>query len=279
MKKYMLPLWALLGGAAAFILRMLQNQTGFEAVTGLPVTGCIPAIILPLLLLVLAVLFLFFARRLPETSQPAFPQDFLCSDHRLFFLVIAGIFLIGAAGLADLYEGLTQNNLLIQMQTAADPYAVISAESSVFSPRIQCFLGVLSLLTAAALFSNAAACREARHTAQAGFHYALLLPHVALVSRLVLTYRLDSVNPVLQAYYLELLALIFLTLGFYRFSSFAFGCGRTRRFAFYSSCAIVLCIASLADGGPHVSSILLYAGGALTLLGFLLLHFSPAPEK
>jgi stage V sporulation protein B len=34
--------------------------------------------------------------------------------------------------------------------------------------------------------------------------------------------------------------------------------------------AVVLCLASLADGGPHLSSLLLYAGGAVFLLGFLL---------
>ena len=66
------------------------------------------------------------------------------------------------------------------------------------------------------------------------------------------------------------LALIFLTLAFYRFSSFAYECGDTGRFAAYSGIAVVLSLASLADGGPHLSSLLLYAGGAVFLLGFLL---------
>ena len=40
MKKYAVyPLLALAGGAAAFVLRLAQNRTGFEAATGLPVAG------------------------------------------------------------------------------------------------------------------------------------------------------------------------------------------------------------------------------------------------
>ena len=99
-----------------------------------------------------------------------------------------------------------------------------------------------------------------------------MAPPVALVVRLVLTYRLDSINPALEAYYVELLGLVFLTLGFYRLSSFAFGAGRTRRFALYTGAAVVLSLAALTDGAAGISSTLLYLGGALTLLGFLLLR-------
>ena len=69
----------------------------------------------------------------------------------------------------------------------------------------------------------------------------LLVPVVCPVIRLVLVYRVDSIDPVLSDYYLELLALVFLTLGFYRLSSFAFGAGRTDRFALYAGLAVVLC--------------------------------------
>ena len=99
-----------------------------------------------------------------------------------------------------------------------------------------------------------------------------LIPVGALVIRLVLTYRIDSVNPSLSMYYVELLALVSLTLGFYRLSSFAFQAGQTRRFSLYAGASAVLCIASLADGSAYLSSMLLLAGGGLTLMGFLLLR-------
>ena len=77
-----------------------------------------------------------------------------------------------------------------------------------------------------------------------------------------------------------LLALVFLTLAFYRFSAFAFDAGKRGRFTFYSGMAVVLCLASLADGGPLLSGLLLAAGGAVFLLGFLLMMpAAPLPKN
>ena len=50
-KQYALPLAAVLGGAAAFVLRLLQNQTGFEPETGLPIPGNLAGMSLVVLLL------------------------------------------------------------------------------------------------------------------------------------------------------------------------------------------------------------------------------------
>lgn len=63
----------------------------------------------------------------------------------------------------------------------------------------------------------------------------LLAPVGILVVRLVAAYRQDSVNPTLAAYYIELLALVFLTLAFYRLSSFAFRPGRPAALCFTPS--------------------------------------------
>ena len=277
-----LPLLAVLGGAAAFFLRLWQNRTGFEADTGLPIPGTPASMVLPVFLLALAVLLLFLVRRLPRETEgePTMPRDFSTGNPRLLVLPVAGVLMMAAAGLADLYEGLGLGNLLAQFLTAADPYAVVSLDP-VFSPGTQKLLGILSLLSAGALLPVISACRSGSQT-DSEFRSAplLLVPPVALVVRLVLVYRLDSVNPALEAYYVGLLALVFLTLGFYRLSSFAFRAGRTRVFAFYTSFAVVLCLTALADGGPCLSSLLLYVGGAAVLLGFLLLRLaSPAPQS
>lgn len=276
-----LPLLAVLGGAAAFFLRLWQNRTGFEPDTGLPIPGAPASLVLPVFLLALAVLLLFLVRRLPRETEgePLLPRDFSTGNPRLLMLPVAGALLMAAAGLADLYEGLGLGNLLAQFMAAADPYAVVSMDTA-FSPTTQKLLGALSLLSAAALLSVISACRGGSRT-DAEFRGAplLLVPPVALVVRLVLVYRLDSVNPALESYYVELLAMVFLTLGFYRLSSFAFRAGRTRVFAFYSVFAVILCLTALADGGPCLSSLLLYVGGAAVLLGFLLLRLaSPAPK-
>jgi len=282
MKKYnALPLVSVVGGAAAFVLRLLQNRTGFEAETGLAIPGNLFGIALVILLVVLAAGMLVLARVWPGKGDgaPAFPADFITEDAKQLTLPVAGAFLIALAGLADVFEGLTSGNLLAQMRAAADPYGLAAAEASLFSSRVQLILGVLLLLTGAALLLSVIACRRKEGARSETCHPALLLvAPVVLVVRLVLTYRADSVNPSLAAYYVSLLALVFLTLAFYRFSSFAYECGDPRRFALYAGIAVVLSLASLADGGPHISSLLLCAGGAVFLLGFLL-RMSGAGEK
>lgn len=284
-KQWILPITAVLGGAAAFVLRLVQKRTGFEAGTGLPIPGAPAGIALAVLLAALAVLLLLLVRRLPAETEvgPAFPADFAADDTRLLALPVSGVFLTALSGLADLYEGVTRGNLLAQLSAAADPAyeasAVLQANPSAFSPQLQLLMGALSIFSAAGLFLSLLACRPKETGAPKPFNgNLLLLPPVSLVVRLVLTYRMDSVDPALEAYYVELLALVFLTLGFYRLSSFAFRSGRTRRFALYAGAAVVLSLAALADGAPYLSSILLYAGGALTLLGFLLLRLAFQPK-
>lgn len=279
MKKYnALPLVSVVGGAVAFVLRLLQNRTGFEAETGLAVPGNLFGIALVILLVVLAAGMLVLARVWPGKGEcaPVFPADFSVEDPRQLTLPVAGAFLIALAGLADVFEGLTSGNLLAQMRAAADPYGLSAAEMPLFSSRVQLILGLLLLLAGAALLLSVIACR--RKEAGTYSPALLLVMPVVLVVRLVLTYRADSVNPSLAAYYVSLLALVFLTLAFYRFSSFAYECGDPRRFSLYAGIAVVLSLASLADGGPHISSLLLCAGGAVFLLGFLL-RMSGAGEK
>ena len=282
-KQWILPATAVLGGAAAFVLRLVQKRTGFEPGTGLPIPGAPAGTALAVLLAALAVLLLLLVRQLPAETEagPAFPADFAVHDPRLLTLPVIGVFLTALSGLADLYEGVTHGNLLAQMSAAADPGygAVPVLQASAFSPRLQLLMGLLTLLSAAGLFGALLSCRAKGAAApKAADGNLLLVPPVSLVVRLVLTYRMDSVDPALAAYYVELLALVFLALGFYRLSSFAFRSGRTRRFALYACAAVVLSFAALADGAPYLSSILLYAGGGLTLLGFLLLRLA-GPQK
>lgn len=279
-KQWIFPLTAVLGAAAAFVLRLIHKRTGFEAGTGLSIPGAPAGIALAVLLAALAVLLLLLAQQLPQETEagPAFPADFSTGDARLLALPVAGVFFMALSGLADLYEGVSRGNLLAQLSAAADPaygaaVPVPQAGSAAFSPPLQLLMGLLSLASAGGLFSALLSCRAQKGAAgKAANGNLLLIPPTALVVRLVLTYRMDSVDPSLAAYYVELLALVFLTLGFYRLSSFAFRSGRTRRFALYAGAAVILSAAALADGSPYLSSILLYAGGALTLLGFLLLR-------
>ena len=280
-RRYALPLTAALGGAAACVLRLLQNRTGFEADTGLPVPGNPAGLTLTALLAGLGILLCLLTRTLPQEEEPgpAFPEDFAVESPGLLTLPVCGIFLIALSGMADLGDvlGLLPEGLCLSQHGL---YSVLRAGGFGFSPVGQILMGGLSLLAAAGLFPAVASCRRKADQPLRNLPaWLLLLPVAALVVRLVLTYRVDSVNPSLEIYYIGLLALVFLTLGFYRLSSFAFQVGQTRRFAFYTGAGVVLSMGALADGGVYLSTLLLYVGGGLTLLGFLLLRIASGIES
>ena len=280
-KPLLLPFIALVGGAAAAVLRLLQNTTGFEEGTGLPIPGNLPATALVILLVLLAAVLILLVRRLPEKAAPAFPADFTARDPRLLFVPMAGLFLMGISGVLDLVAGLGLTETLIQSAvSAADPSGMTSvvaiSSSDGYSSQAHLILGVLDLLAAAGLFFAVRACGTKHRHSRLRFNGTwLLAPVLAMAVRLVLAYRVDSVNPALEADYVELLALVFLNLAFYRFSSFSFDAGRTRRFALYACCAVVLCLAAFCDSSS-LSARLLEIGAGLCVLGFLLLHLTAA---
>ena len=272
MKKYMLyPAAALAGGAVAAAVRLAQNRTGFEASTGLPVPGNLWARMLVAVLVLLGAVFFLLVRRIParlDDPSAALSDFFSSTSVCLVSITMAGVALLGAAGVWETVSGLG-----------------LLSDGTAVPDRLHMVLGVMSLLSAAGLFPAVAGCRRsgaheaaapaARQPIQSAF---LLIPVVFCVIRLVVTYREDSIDPSLSAYYVELLALVFLTLSFYRLSSFAFFAGQSRRFLLYSMEAIVLCAAVLADPLPGYTR-LYFAGGALVLLGFVLLRLDRLSQK
>ena len=188
---------------------------------------------------------------------------------------------MGISGVLDLVAGLGLTETLIQSAvSAADPSGMTSvvaiSSPDGYSSQAHLILGVLDLLAAAGLFFAVRACGTKHRHSRLRFNGTwLLAPVLAMAVRLVLAYRVDSVNPALEAYYVELLALVFLNLAFYRFSSFSFDAGRTRRFALYACCAVVLCLAAFCDSSS-LSARLLEIGAGLCVLGFLLLHLTAA---
>lgn len=276
-KQLLLPLVSVAGGAAALVLRLLQNRTGFQPATGLPIPGNAPGLALAALLAVLVVALCVLARLLPAEDEdgPVFPDDFRTQNAALVTLPVLGIFLMAASGVLDIAAGAAGLSALESASGPDGPVVVWSAFGAAsgltFTPRARILAGALVLVGAVSLFPAAACCRRRPGTRPRTIPPTLLLvAPVCMVARLVLAYRVDSVNPALQAYYVEILALTFLTLALYRLSGFACRAARTRRFAVYAGAAAALCIAALGDG-ESLSALLLYAGGAAVALGFLLL--------
>jgi hypothetical protein len=263
MKKYAaIPALAAVCGAILLAVRLGQNATGFEAETGLAVPGSLFARLLAAALAATAAILAAAVRNLPaerEDTPGSFGEYFSSAGNGARTLLAMGIYAWIGAG----------------------AYTVCLAVL-IGGGRLGLLSGLLTAVGGAALFPLLSAChRRGRREggepvpARPMPSAALLVTVVCLVVRLVLVYRSSSINPSLQAYYPELLALSLLILGVYRASSFAYHCGRTRRFAFYAAAAAALCLACLADGGG-AGELLFWAGGALVMLGLLALRLDAA---
>ena len=77
-KQMTFPLVAILGGIMAFIFRTIQNDTGFDVLTGLPIRGHWTARALTICLLLFAIVLAILAYRLPRKADAgvSFPVDF-----------------------------------------------------------------------------------------------------------------------------------------------------------------------------------------------------------
>ena len=266
------PALAFGGGALAFLLRFMQNRTGFDP-SGLPVAGNLWAILLPVVLvLVLAAALILTGRGRSSKVEAACFEDAFSSFRTEFLaLLAAGIFLLAISGALQ-----AATNLGLLPDTAVLTASGLRGRS-LSTGSAGLVEGVLTLLCAVCLFPTIRSCRcsgsrETNHAAPAGVNSLyLLLPVVAMVVRLVLRYRQDSVNPTLAAYYIPLLALVLVTMSLYLLAGFAFQSGSSRTFLPVSVMAIVLCAAALADAQPLYSS-LFWLGSALSFSGYLCLH-------
>lgn len=277
---WLLPAFSVGGGCAAFALRLIQLRTGFEVSSGLPIPGNPAAFALLALLFALALSSAVLSRFLPKNAAPVFP--FRTHARFPLALIVAGSFLLALSAGADLLEGASGINLFAMLQKRAAyhaslPLSLTGESVTGFRGTIQILSGLFMLIAAGGVLLCAAACRNGAGKSRGA---ALMLCPVAMVVRLVAIYRMDSINPVLEDYVAELLALSLLTLGFYHLSAFAFASGDLRRFTFYVCAAVPFCLCALADGGAsgaspnaqaYLSAPALYLGGAATLIGFLLL--------
>lgn len=264
------PLLAAALGLAAFALRLLQTITGREADTGLPIPGSIPGLLLPVLLAVAAAVLFRSARALPKgpVEQP-FSAVFSTKEPLALTLLVLGLFLMAASGLWE----------ILRATVMGDPIHYLTAEGLTHisnrgaSGRSALLMGTLSVLAAASVFPAVKAAKqreEAVVPTENAQPLTVLAAPVCLLARVILDYRLCSVDPVLSNYYLELLSLALLVLGFYRLSGFTVRSGSPRYLALYAGLSAVVALPLLADGIAPAS--LLGLGGAAVLIGFALIY-------
>ena len=234
-------------GAAGMSLRLLQNMTGFEPGTGLPVPGSLPGILLPVLLVLSAVILFRMNSKLPKGPvEVPLSQLLNWNDKGSLFGILAGGCVMAFSGVLEIANAFGRTVTAV----SADGMEIVTVSAG--AGRSGVVMGLLAVV---------AICRKTPDTEP----QILLAVPVLLLARLIFAYRLYSVDPVLANYYLELLGLMLLILASYRLSGFAVQAGGPRMFGFYADLTAILAVTLLADG--H-SAALLPLGGAAALDGF-----------
>ena len=242
-------------GAAGMSLRLLQNLTGFEPGTGLPIPGSIPGILLPVLLALSAVMLFRMNSKLPKGPVEV-PLSRLLNwnDKEGLFGILAGGCVMAFSGVLEIANAFGRTVTAV----SADGMEIVTVSAG--AGRSGVVMGLLAVVAGICLLAGVAICRKTPDTEP-----QILLAVPVLLARLIFAYRLYSVDPVLANYYLELLGLMLLILASYRLSGFAVQAGGPRMFGFYADLTAILAVTLLADG--H-SAALLPLGGAAALEGF-----------
>ena len=225
-------------GAAGMSLRLLQNMTGFEPGTGLPIPGSIPGILLPVLLALSAVILFRMNSKLPKGPvEVPLSQLLNWNDKGSLFGILAGGCVMAFSGVLEIANAFGRTVTAV----SADGMEIVTVSAG--TGRSGVVMGLLAVVAGICLLAGVAICRKTPDTE----------PQILLAV------------PVLANYYLELLGLMLLILASYRLSGFAVQAGGPRMFGFYADLTAILAVTLLADG--H-SAALLPLGGAAALEGF-----------
>ena len=228
-------------GLLLFALRLAQLRTGFDSETGLALAS-LPGTLLAALLAVCAAAELVLCRRLPG-EKAAFDVQF-ARPERAVPCLVAGSFLLAAGGA-----------LLLVSALPARGAAAMAA-------------GVLAVAAAGGFLLLV---RQLRAGGTAGV--LPLLPAMFFAVFFVLTVYLPAgADPVLARYYLPVLAASAAAYALSQLAGFLRRESSARSFVWTADCAVILCLAAMADSLSSPGLLLLYAGCALLLSVFLLLR-------
>ena len=232
-------------GAAGMSLRLLQNMTGFEPGTGLPIPGSLPGILLPVLLALSAVILFRMNSKLPKGPVEV-PLSRLLNwnDKEGLFGILAGGCVMAFSGVLEIANAFGRTVTAV----SADGMEIVTVSAG--AGRSGVVMGLLAVVAGICLLAGVAICRKTPDTEP----QILLAVPVLLLARLIFAYRLYSVDPVLTNYYLELLGLMLLILASYRLSGFAVQAGGPRMFGFYADLTAILAVTLLADGHSAASA-------------------------
>ena len=235
-------------GAVGFFLRLVQQRTAFDPDTGLSVPGAAISWAMGLYLAAVGVFLLIAALREAPEKKMDLAAGFSAPPQKMLPILVCAAMLVAAGGALLLYQGMPTRDLPAMLLGG---FAAVSG---------------VCLLLAVGQWRRGGSCGA-----------LLTLPALMSVIWLLLTYRQYADYPVLEALYVQILAIAAFTYAFYQVASYCFslGCRRTTRFVLPAS--TVLGLTALADD-LSLGLICLYVGCTAVLYGFSLLE-KPSPSE
>lgn len=248
MRKKALTICCCTGVLAAFgaFFRWLQNQVSFEKDTGLAVPGSVWPYLAAAWIAVAAVVLGVQCLRLKNQQRMHQPETFaevFGSPSRAAWIaacVFGGVMALGGVILL----------VSVPVQELQRP--------------------LLRVLAVAAIAVGVTFPTQLRSTAaqepSTGTVVIAALPILLFAFWLIVSYKMNIVNPTISAYAVEVLALCAATIGFYQIAGFAFGRPKAVRSVFWSQFAAFLCLMTLSDSRYMGAQCMLAAAAGMLLL-------------
>ena len=231
-----------IAGIIGFILRRIELKTVFDPETMLAEPGAaVTWILIAFSVLFLAAMAFLLRRAGALAVEKGLPGAFGSYSPVPFYITALGCLAIFAGGVL-----LGVKVARLPGRNTADAvlalFAILSAVSAVY-------------------------CAYSAFRRVSGSELGLfaVIPVVFLCYWLILSYRQRAIDPVLLDYVYEIMALVFLLLGFYYIAGFNFGHIRPRNALFCMNGAIYLGIVTLADGHSLYAA-LIYVGLIMIML-------------
>ena len=229
--------------AFGIFFRWLQDQACFEAETGLAVHGSIWPYVVALMIAVAAAVLAvvcFRVKNQPHTSFPdTLPAAFAASKRAR---AVGGVLLGAMLALGGLW--------------------LLLSSGALSEPGLQRVLAVLAVVTGVVFARQMLAPGEREN--DAGALVGVSMPMVLLVFWLIVSYKVNIINPTISAYAVEILALCAALIAFYELAGFAYGrfkqCGILRM-----QFAAFLCITALPDDRAGAQQLMLVAIAGMLL--------------
>lgn len=237
-----LNVYVLAAGAFGVFFRWLQNQTAFNEETGLNEGGFINWLV-PIVLIAAAVLFYslvkkFFAKGYvaPADVYKCFSSNFVA--YPIAYWVTAALLIVGGA-----------SAMLSDYEIAGGMFKLVG------------FLAILSGVGVPIV------CSCARRVYSPGMVCTFMtFPIATYVFWLIASYRLNSSEPAIASYAVEILMICVVLIALYYLAGFAYSTPEAEKTMFFLMLGAFFCITSLADSRSFGQQLIVLGTAAMLIL-------------